>query len=97
MSQWIYMMRPPRDDFMATMTASEHKVLDDHRAWLRQLDSTGALLLAGPCLGTVNTGIMVFEAADEHAANAIVAQEPLSRSGYMRGELMPYRVDFIKR
>lgn len=96
MSQWIYVMQPPRDDFMATMTAEEHAALDDHREWLTRLDSTGALLLAGPCLGTVNIGIVVFEAVDDQAAKAVVAEEPLSRGGYMHGELMPYRVDFMR-
>ena len=97
MSQWIYLMQPPRDDFMATLTAKEHAVLDDHRAWLRHLDDAGMLLLAGPCLGTVNTGIVVFEAVDDQAARAAVANEPLSRGGYMHGELRPYRVDFIRQ
>ena len=97
MSQWIYVMQPLRVDFMATMTSEEHAALDDHRAWLRRLDSAEALLLAGPCLGAVNTGIVVFEAVDDQAAQAVVAEEPLSRGGYMRGELRRYRVDFIRR
>ncbi len=37
--------------------------------------------LAGPTLGTTNTGIAIFEAPDETAARAITAADPGHRRG----------------
>ena len=57
MSEWVFFMHPPRNDFMATMTAAERSAFDAHAAWLRKLLTDGVLIVSGPCLGKVNTGI----------------------------------------
>jgi hypothetical protein len=54
------------------------------------------LIVAGPCLGQVNTGIAIFEAPDEDTARRIVADEPVTRGGYMRGDLRPYRLGLLR-
>ena len=54
------------------------------------------LIVAGPCLGQVNTGIAIFEAPDEDTARGIVADEPVTSGGYMRGDLRPYRVGLLR-
>ena len=41
----------------------------------------GTLILAGPTLGPVNTGICVFEAPDEAAARAYMDEDPTISSG----------------
>jgi uncharacterized protein YciI len=96
MSEWVLLMHPPRDDFMATMTGAERSAFDAHAAWLRQLLADGALIAAGPCLGKVNTGIAIFEAASQEAAQRIVAGEPVTSGGYMRGDLRPYRLGLLR-
>lgn len=94
-SEWVFFMHPPRDDFMATMTGAERSAFDAHAAWLRTLLADGVLIVAGPCLGQVNTGIAIFEAPDEQAARRI-AGEPVTSAGYMRGDLRPYRLGLLR-
>ena len=86
MGEWVLFMHPPRDDFIATMTDAERSAFDAHAAWLRTLLADGVLIVAGPCLGQVNTGIAIFEAPDEDTARGIVADEPVTSGGYMRGK-----------
>jgi uncharacterized protein YciI len=95
-SEWILFMHPPRDDFMATMTDAERSAFDAHAAWLRGLLAGGVLIAAGPCLGTVNTGIAIFEAPDQQAARRIADGEPVTSGGYMRGDLRPYRLGLLR-
>lgn len=68
MAEWIYFLHPPRDDFAATMTDEERAAFAAHAAWLGRLLADGVLILAGPTLGSVNTGIGIFEAPDEETA-----------------------------
>jgi uncharacterized protein YciI len=95
-SEWVFFMHPPRDDFIATMTDAERSAFDAHAAWLRKLLAEGVLIVSGPCLGQVNTGIAIFEAPDEQTARRIVADEPVTSGGYMRGDLRPYRVGLLR-
>ena len=96
MSEWVFFMHPPRDDFIATMTDAERSAFDAHAAWLHKLLADGVLIVAGPCLGQVNTGIAIFEATGEEAARRIVADEPVTSGGYMRGDLRPYRLGLLR-
>jgi uncharacterized protein YciI len=95
-SEWVFFMHPPRDDFMATMTDAERSAFEAHAAWLRGLLAEGVLIAAGPCLGKVSTGIAIFEAPDEETARRTVAGEPVTSGGYMRGELRPYRLGLLR-
>jgi len=96
MAEWIYFLHPPRDDFAATLTEEEAAAFEAHARFLGRLLADGVLVLGGPTLGTVNTGIAVFEAPDEAAAQAIVAQDPVVRAKVARAELRPYRVGFLR-
>ena len=96
MSERVFIMKPPLDHFTATMTEAERSAFEAHAAWLRGLLADGALLVAGPCLGQVNTGIAIFEAPDAETAQRIVAGEPVTSSGYMRGDLRPYRLGLLR-
>ena len=58
--------------------------------WLREL------ILAGPTLGPINTGICVFDAPDEDAARAYMDEDPTISSGIARGELRPFRAAFLR-
>ena len=95
-SEWVFFMHPPRDDFIATMSGAERAAFDAHAAWLRRLLADGLLIAAGPCLGQVNTGIAIFEAASEGEAQRIVAGEPVTSGGYMRGDLRPFRLGILR-
>jgi uncharacterized protein YciI len=96
MPEWIYFIHPPREDFAATMTAAEQQVWGVHFERLKRLLDEGALILAGPTLGTVNTGIAVFEAPDEDAARTIMDEDPVIAGGFARGELRPFRASLLR-
>jgi uncharacterized protein YciI len=95
-SEWIYFIHPPREDFAATMTDEERAVWSVHFARLEATLADGTLILAGPTLGTVNTGVTVFEAPDEATARAFMDEDPVIRGGYARGELRPFRVSLLR-
>lgn len=94
-SEWIYFLHPPRDDFAATMTEAEQAVFGRHFAHLDRLLAEGTLVLAGPTLGRVNTGIAVLRAPDEQTATAIMNADPAVAEGVVRGELRPFRVSLL--
>jgi uncharacterized protein YciI len=96
MSEWIYFLHPPREDFAATMTPEEQAVWDIHFGRLQQLLADGVVVLAGPTLGRINTGIAVFEAPDEDTARRIMEEDPVIAGGFARGELRPFRVSLLR-
>lgn len=96
MAEWVYFIHPPRDDFAATMTDPEREAWGRHWARLQQAYAAGSIILVGPTLGRVNTGICVFEAEDEAAATAFMEGDPAIAGGFARGELRPMRVSLLR-
>ena len=96
MAEWIYFIHTPRDDFAATMTDEEQCVWGEHFERLKRLLSEGTLVLAGPTLGTINTGIAIIEAPDEETARRIMAEDPTIASGLATGELRGFRVSLLR-
>ena len=96
MSEWVYFIHPPRENFAETITDDEQAVWSEHFARLQQLMADGVLIIAGPTLGQVNTGIAIIEAPDEESARAIMNADPTITSGIARGELRPFRVSLLR-
>lgn len=96
MSEWLYFIHPPRERFVATITDDETAIMQTHRAHLAALLEAGVLVMAGPTLGDINTGVAVIEADDEDAAWAVMMSDPAITSGLMRPELRPMRVTFLR-
>ena len=96
MATWISFLHVPREDFAATMTDDERAAWAEHFDRLQQLLADGVLVLAGPTLGPVNTGITIFEAPDEDSARAIMDADPTIRRGFARGELRPFQVSLLR-
>jgi uncharacterized protein YciI len=96
MSEWIYFLHPPRDDFVETMTEEERAVWQRHFEWVDGLFADGSLVMVGATGGAVNTGIGIFEAPDEQAARAIVSRDPAAGGGYARGELRPFDLGLLR-
>ena len=61
-----------------------------HFDHLQRCSPTERLVLAGPTLGRINTGIAVFEADDEAAARAVMDSDPVIVSGFATGELREF-------
>jgi uncharacterized protein YciI len=96
MSEWICFLHPPRANFAATMTDPEKAAWAAHFARLQRLMADGVLVLAGPTLGEINTGVAVFEAPDEATAQRIMDEDPAIAGGFARGELRPFRVSLLR-
>lgn len=96
MGEWIYFIHPPRPNFAETMTEEEEQVWAVHFERYQRLLADGTLILAGPTLGDVNTGIFIFEADDEGAARRIMEEDPVISGGYAEGELRPFRVSIMR-
>ncbi len=96
MAEWICFLHAPRQHFAETMTDEERAVWGDHAERLAGLVGDGVVVLAGPTLGAVNTGIVVFEAEDRAAAEALVAADPVVAGGHVRAELRPFRISFLR-
>ena len=96
MAEWIYFIHSPREDFAATMTDDEERVWAAHFARLKELMAEGTLIIAGPTLGRINTGIAVIEAPDEAAARRIMDEDPTISSGIATGELREFRVALLR-
>ena len=93
---WVYFIHPPRENFAETMTDEEREVWGVHFERLKRLLADGALILAGPTLGSINTGIAVIEAPDEESARRIMEDDPVIAGGYARGELRPFVVSLLR-
>lgn len=96
MAEWIYFLHPPREDFAETMTAEESAVFAEHFEHLRRLLADGVLILAGPTLGRVNTGVTIIEAETEAAARTLMDSDPAILRGVVTGELRPMRVSLLR-
>jgi uncharacterized protein YciI len=96
MAEWVYFLHPPRENFAATMTDEEREVWGVHFERLQRLLAEGTLVLAGPTLGSINTGIAIIEAPDEAAARKLMEEDPVVAGGYARGELREFRVSLLR-
>ena len=96
MGAWIYFIHPPRENFAATMTDAEKEAWGRHFVRLQDLLADGTLVLAGPTLGTVNTGVAIIEAPTEEAARQIMNADPTIAEGFAKGELRPFRVSLLR-
>ena len=95
-SEWIYLIHPPRDNFAATMTDEEKEVWGVHFERFERMLLDGSVILVGPTLGEINTGISIFEAPDEEAARKVMDEDPTIAGGFARGELRPFRVSLLR-
>jgi uncharacterized protein YciI len=96
MAEWIHFIHAPRDNFAATMTDEETRVWRVHFERFQRLLAGGVIVLVGPTIGSVNTGIAIFEAPDETSARRIMDEDPVIAGGYARGELRPFRISLLR-
>ena len=75
-------------------TAVEADVIDRHFRYLQDFVSRGVVLLAGrtTIVDESTFGIVIFRAASEAEATAVMSNDPAVREGVMRAALFPYRV-----
>jgi uncharacterized protein YciI len=96
MAEWIYFIHPLRDNFAATMTDEERAVWSIHFERFERMLAEGTIILVGPTLGSINTGICIFESPDEATAVRLMDEDPVLAGGFARGELRPFRVSLLR-
>jgi uncharacterized protein YciI len=89
-------LHAPREHFSETLSDEEHRIMGTHFERLQRLHKEGSVILVGPTLGPINTGIAVFEAPDEAAAQRFVDEDPAVSSGLLRGELRPFHLSLLR-
>jgi uncharacterized protein YciI len=78
------------------MSDEESAVWAVHFERFKRLLADGTLILVGPTLGKINTGIAIFEAPDEATARRIMEDDPVVQGGFARGELRPFKVSLLR-
>jgi uncharacterized protein YciI len=78
------------------MTEEEQAVWVVHFERFQRLLEEGVIVLVGPTLGPINTGIAIFEAPDEDAARKLMEEDPVVAGGYARGDLRPFRISLLR-
>jgi uncharacterized protein YciI len=65
------------------------KVVDEHRAFLRELKAKGHLIASGP-LDPRNGGALLLRVPDVAALDAIRDEDPFTKTGCAQYELLPW-------
>jgi uncharacterized protein YciI len=73
-----------RYDYVPDMESRRDPHREGHLAFLRSAAEQGRLVLAGALTDPVDTGWLVVRAASEHAAYAMVHEDPYARAGLIR-------------
>jgi uncharacterized protein YciI len=94
-SEWLCIIRPPRETFMDDASPEEQAVMGDHFAYLKSLLQAGKLILAGPSLDPP-FGIIVLEAETEEEARRLVEADPSVAAGIQTPELHPFRASLLR-
>ena len=98
MSTWLYRVTPARLAMLTEgATSAEEEAVGRHFAHLQDLCAAGVAHLAGRTLNTDRDifGIVLFEAADEEAARALMEADPAVAAGVFLARLFPYRVALL--
>jgi len=97
--QFLYRLQlVPRLIDDSNWTEKDEKIVSEHFERLKGMLADGTLVLAGRTLNKDKTafGIVVFEAASEKEARALMEGDPAVRDGIMTAELFPYKVALIR-
>jgi len=93
--QWLYVLKlVPRLHDDKAWTESDKRAVGDHFKRLKQLAAERTVILAGRTNepGDRTMGLVIFEAADEAAARALMQADPAVTGGIMTATLHPYPV-----
>ena len=73
---------PPRDDFLATMSADEKTWMAQHGAFLDDLLEKGMIVAHGPVMDPAGGyGVSLYRISDDRDIAAITAQDPVVANG----------------
>jgi len=90
--QWLYRIVPTRPQMVDAATDAEAALVDAHFRYLVDLRDRGILVLAGRTQDEDTFGIVIFDAEDAAAAQAIADADPAVAGGVFAMTLHPYRI-----
>jgi uncharacterized protein YciI len=96
---FLYVLRPARPAMLAEgPTPEESEAVAAHAAYLAGLARAGVATLYGrtDTRDERTFGLVVFRAASQPAAEAIVREDPAVARGVMTAELYPYRLAYVR-
>jgi uncharacterized protein YciI len=93
-NEFLYQIKPIRENFMSNQTDDEQKALEAHFLYLQNLLHSEKLVLAGPCLDA-SFGVVILKDVTENEANSIMNNDPAILNKIMTGTLYPFRVSLI--
>jgi len=85
----MYLFRPPRPDFLSTLSPIEAAAFAGHGRHTAALRDTGAIVAMG-ATGGGEYGVVIFQAPDPAAAEAVYRADPAVRAGVVASELHPF-------
>jgi uncharacterized protein YciI len=96
---WLYRLRLVDPSSLTVgFSESDMQTMDRHRSYIADLTAQGTCILAGRTdAGERTFGVMVFTAADENSARAIMQSDPAVAEGLMTAELYPFLLAFLAR
>ncbi len=95
MPQYLYRIQPVRLEMLTEgPTEAEAETLARHVAYLESQTEHGRVILAGrtQTADPDTFGIVIFEAEDDAAAEAVMKDDPAVADGVMHAKLFPYRI-----
>ena len=96
---FLYTLRPTRPEMLSEgPTPDEAAAVSAHVSYLMGHADEGRMHLYGrtDTSDERTLGLVVFEAADEAEARALMEADPAVREGVMRAELFPYRIAYSR-
>jgi uncharacterized protein len=94
--QFVYIIKPLKENFVQTATEEENRIMGVHFMHLKDLLEKGILIMAGPET-TGKFGLCVIETDSEDEARKIMESDPAVVNGVVTAELYPYRVSLLRK
>jgi uncharacterized protein YciI len=94
--QFIYIVRPIKENFNNTAKEEENKIISEHFSYLKSLLDKKILILAGPELNA-KFGVTIIETDTEEQAKEIMNNDPAVVNKVFSAELFPFRVSLLKK
>lgn len=91
MTLFLYRIEPTRTQMPDSPTDDEARLVGEHFVYLSTAYESGVVQWVGRTLTAPHLGLALFDAADEVAASAFVANDPAVSAGVFNGSAQPFR------
>ncbi|MGN6830036.1 YciI family protein [Paucibacter sp. M5-1] len=82
MKYWLCKYIPPRQDFLATLSAEERDLMKRHGDFMNDLLARGMIVAHGPVMEPDGGyGVSLYQITDEQDITALTSEDPMVKSG----------------